>query len=175
MKKTVLFLICGTGLLLGFFTAKFLTPSPSVLQKAAATPTQMPVSQKNVITENTRLLVRYSFGGCGHVALKEEKMPASWTGKEAGTVSLPGTLFDTFEHNNLYLAKISQEKCDRHFILTAKDNQLLVTYQNDPSKVRDCYDFRPQLLSETELKKLQEGIYLESEEELTRMLEDYCS
>ncbi len=175
MKKTVLFLVCGTGLLLGFVTAKILTPSPSVLQKAAATPTQVAVSQRNVITENTRLLVRYSFGGCGHFTLQEEKMPTSWVGKEAGTIALPGTLFEAFEHNNLYLAKISQEKCDCHFVLTAKDNQLLVTYQNDPSKVRDCYDFRPELLSETELKKLQEGIYLESEEELTRMLEDYCS
>lgn len=175
MKKTVLFLICGTGLLLGFGMAKFLTPSPAVLQKAAATPTKMPISQSPVITENTRLLVRYSFGGCGHFELKEEKMPSAWVGKKADSLALPGTLFETFEQNNLYLAKISQEKCDRHFILTAKDNQLVVTYQNDPSKVRDRYEFRPQLLSETELLRLKEGIYLESEEELTRMLEDYCS
>ncbi len=175
MKKTMLFLICSSGLLLGFGIAKSLSPSPAVVNKAAVTPTQVPIARSSIITEDTRLMVRYSFGGCGHFTLKEEKLPVSWVGKEADTMTLPGTLFETFEHNHLYLAKISHNKCDRHFILIAKDNQLLVTYQNDPSKIRDRYDFRPQLLSEGELQKLKEGIYLDSEEELTRLLEDYCS
>lgn len=154
---------------------KALTPAPAVLQKTAASPTLPPVSSNSVVTESTRLLVRYSFGGCGHFELREEKMPTAWVGKEASSLALPGTLFETFEHNNLYLAKISQEKCNRHFILTALDNQLVVTYQNDPSKERDRYDFRPQLLPSEELEKLKAGIYLDSEEELTRMIEDYCS
>ncbi len=175
MKKPTFLLVCVTGLMLGFGTAKFLTPSPAILQKAAATPTQIPVSQTSVVTEDSRLLVRYSFGGCGHFTLNEEPLPASWIGKEAASLSLPGTLFETFEENTLYLAKISQKKCDCHFVLTAQGNELVVTYQNDPSKVRDRHSFRPQLLSETELQKLQAGIYLDSEEELTRLLEDYCS
>ena len=174
VKKLFLFAICGAGLVFGWGMARFLTPSPAVLQQAAES---APVSEADspLISEDTRLVVRYSFGGCGHFDLKEEKMPSTWVGKPASSVSLPGTLFESFENNIVYLAKISRNKCGSHFILTAQGNQLIVTYQNDPSRVRDRHDFRPQLLPEAELAKLKEGIYLESEEELTRTLEDYCS
>lgn len=149
--------------------------TPASVPKAAVTPTKAPLTQEQMIAEDTHLVVRYSFGGCGHFELKEEPLPGSWIGKQAGEVLLPGTVFDSFQQNTVYLAKISQEKCDRHFVVTARDNQLEVTYQNDPSRVRDRYDFEPRFLSQQELDRLRDGILLESEEELTRFIEDYCS
>jgi len=175
LKKFLFCAICILGLLFGWGMAKFLSPSPVILQKTVAKSSPFPAHSEPVILENTRLMVRYSYGGCGHYELKEKRLPSSWIGKSASDVSLTGTLFETYENNILYFAKISQEKCNRHFILTIKNNQLIVQYQNDPSRIRDCYDFLPQLLPQEELEKLKAGIEIESEEELTRLLEDYCS
>lgn len=175
-KIILLSAVCGAGLLFGWGMADFLTPSPPVLQQAAAeretleTPAPGPT-----INSATRLIIRYSYGGCGHYELKEERLPASWQGKQVSQVSLSGKLFENFENNTLYFAKISQGKCDRHFTVQAKEGMLTVTYQNDPSRIRDQYEFRPELLPAGELQKLEAGISLESEEELTAFLEDYCS
>ena len=173
MKKTWLIPVCLSGLVFGSLVAGWLAPDP--VPQAAVTPTKAPLSQEQTILADTRLVVRYSFGGCGHFELKEEPLPNSWIGKRAGEVLLPGTLFDSFEQNTVYLAKISQKKCDRHFVVTARENRLEVTYQNDPSRVRDRYDFEPRFLSQQELDRLHSGVFLESEEELTRFIEDYCS
>ena len=175
MKKLLFLLICIAGLLFGRGLAYVLTPSYVTLQNTTIEETNPSALDDSAVLETTRLMVRYSFGGCGHFELKEERLPTSWIGKPASEVSLPGTLFETYENNILYLAKISQEKCNRHFILKAEGNQLVVTYQNDPSKVRDRYQFLPQLLSQKELQSLKKGIYLESTEELSQRLEDYCS
>ena len=170
--------VCAAGLLFGWGMANFLAPSPPAMQRAAAEretkATPIPASAPTV-GPDTRLIVRYSYGGCGHYELKEEQIPSSWRGKPISQLSLPGKIFESYENDTLYFVKISQAKCDRHFILRAEQGKLVVTYQNDPSRIRDSYDFRPQLVPAGELKKLEEGIMLESEQELTAFLEDYCS
>ncbi len=178
-QKTIWFtIVCIAGLLFGWGMADFLTPSPPVLQQAAAereTKSSPIPAAGPTVGPDTRLIVRYSYGGCGHYELKEEQLPSSWQGKHTSEISLTGKLFENFENNTLYFAKISQGKCDRHFILQAEQGKLVVAYQNDPSRIRDSYEFRPELLPAGELKQLEEGILVESEEELTTYLEDYCS
>lgn len=173
MKRYWMIGVCVAGLLFGTGMALFLTPSEGVIEKTVAESVHREEGDR--IKEDTRLIVRYSFGGCGHYELKEEALPASWIGKIASTLALPGTIYEDYLNNTLYLAKISQKKCQRHFTVTAVDNQLVVSYQNDPSRIRDRYNFSPTLLSSEELELLQKGIQVESEEELTRLLEDYCS
>lgn len=173
MKRVWIIGVCTAGLMFGTGMALFLTPSEGMLEKTVAESVHR--EEGDTIKEDTRLMVRYSFGGCGHYELKEELLPSHWIGKSADSLSLPGTVYEDYMNNTLYLAKISQKKCGRHFIVTATDGQLVVSYQNDPTKIRDRYDFSPALLPSDELERLKKGVPVESEEELTRLLEDYCS
>jgi len=98
LKKFLFCAICILGLLFGWGMAKFLSPSPVILQKTVAKSSPFPAHSEPVILENTRLMVRYSYGGCGHYELKEKRLPSSWIGKSASDVSLTGTLFETYEN-----------------------------------------------------------------------------
>ena len=173
MKRYWIIGVCTAGLLFGTGMAHVLTPSEKIIEKTVAESIHR--EEEDTVKEDTRLMVRYSFGGCGHYELKEETLPSHWIGKTASSLALPGTVYEDYLNNTLYLAKISQKKCGRHFTVTASDGQLVVSYQNDPTKIRDRYDFSPALLPSEELERLKKGVLVESEEELTRFLEDYCS
>ena len=178
-KGRILFflMICIAGGLFGLGMGRLLTPDPAVLRRAAAErQTQAPaITPGPTVGPDSRLVIRYSYNGCGHSELSEQPLPASWKGKEAAKQKISGAVFDSMEQNTLYFAKISQGKCSKHFRVYAEGNQLITVYQNDPSRIRDSRPFRPQLLSAEEAERLQAGIFIESEEELTSLLEDYCS
>lgn len=167
----ILITVCAFGFLFGRGMANYLTPVSAVIPDSAA----QPAPDDPVISPDTRILIRRSYGGCGHFELEEKRLPSSWVGKSVSAVSVPGTIYESYENHTLRFAKISQKKCDRHFILTIRDNRLVVVYQNDPSRIHSQFDFLPDSLSEAEQTTLRSGIYLDSEEELTKTLENFSS
>ena len=161
-----------------FATLFFPKPSPEPVTQAEIIDSEPEATAHIQKTDkNTKVTIKTSYNGCGHSETRTDPVPSPLSGKPVDTVaaSYTGCIFDRFENDTIFLVCISQNKCDHHYILKAENNTLQVVYQNDPSRIRDEYEFSPSHLPKEELQKLNDGIKADSDAQLSRLIEDYTS
>ena len=152
------------------------TVSPAA---AAGNPTvtaSAPPVQKVTFTENSMLNMTYLYS-CGHTMSKVEKVPPEFIGKTLDEVreAFPEYDITSFSPGTSNAEKKLSSVCDEHYIMKLDGEKLLITYKNNPHKVKQEMPIDINMLPFETIEILNKGISVDGETELLEFMEDFAS
>jgi hypothetical protein len=114
---------------------------------------------------------------CKHITTKESELPiemANLTKEEIAQTYSDWTVKD-FSKDGVTLYKISEGLCDEHFVVNS-DEGIVTVYRLDSDYNKSLYektDIFTEYLSDEDIEKLQEGIYVYGIADLNSTLENF--
>ena len=136
------------------------------------------------ISPNTLIEERIHYSSCGHVITKldtvEEEL-VNMTKNEFSKhmeANSPNKRLITYSANKITLGVIKNHLCENHFIIGEKDGNITIFKigKNGEKIVEKIFpDYPISLLMEIDQEKIINGIVVDSEEELSEMLENFIS
>lgn len=152
------------------------TVSPAA---AAGNPTvtaSAPPVQKVTFTDNSMLNMTYVYS-CGHTATKVEKVPPEFIGKTLDEVkeAFPEYQITSFSPGTSIAEKKLSGVCDEHYVMKLDKEKLVITYKNNPQKIKQEMSIDINLLPFETIEILNKGIHIDGETELLEFMEDFAS
>jgi len=142
------------------------------------------IGEENIITPNTFIEERISYTACGHVLTKIKQVDDQFINmtKKEFTNFLddyyPNQKLIAFSTRNIVLGVTKNHLCENHFIVSEEDGVIAIFKINENGeKILDkaFTDYPISLLMEIDQEKIIEGIRVDSEEELSDILENFIS
>ena len=145
-------------------------------------------SKELKVGPNTKVILNTIYQNCGHetekildtqkyINMKENEIKRSIEEEKKEDEIYK---IEVFEDNILIISKKINEMCDRHFVVTQKDNKVIVYYEQYDSekklkndKVFKTTEISTEYLTEVDKQTLEEGIIVQEEKEINRVLESY--
>ncbi len=114
---------------------------------------------------------------CGHLSETAEDIPPQWIGKTQREVEAlqPDWHFLSFTEKAVLAEKNMDTVCDAHYIMRLERETLMVTYQNQPDKIRFQRTININLLPLETIDMLNRGIPIDGETELLEYMENFFS
>lgn len=134
-------------------------------------------SKQEKISPNCKFALKKYYDECSHFEYEEAELPkelVNLTRKEVEEYYKDWKI-ENFSENNLVLSKEINGYCDQHFIVKAK-NRIIEIYRIDTlGKLNEYKDtgIAIDYLPEDDIKKLENGIPIYGEGNLSSVLEDY--
>lgn len=168
----IIIALAGVG---GVLTAVFLPSNQPTLSVPITENT--PVSDSVLVNAETTLEFTTRYRACNHQEKETQEVHRTFLGitTEELAKKYEDFIYEKAEANTVFLFRTEEGKCDHHYLLCAEGNRLKVVFQNDPSKIKEEFVFSPEHLPKSEREDLQKGIPAESDQELSRLIEDYTS
>lgn len=142
------------------------------------------IGEENIITPNTFLEERISYTACGHVLTKIQLVDDQFINmtKKEFTNYLdeyyPNKKLIAFSTRNIVIGITKNHLCENHFIVGEEEGNIAIFKINENGeRILDkaFSDYPISLLMEIDQEKIIEGIIVDSEEELSDILENFIS
>lgn len=133
--------------------------------------------EENKVSINTKLILRKYYLDCNHIISKEVELPKELINlsKEEIIVEYPDWEIENFSDKELILYKKVYGICGEHFIIESGDDFIEV-YSLDEDYDKELYEITNvsiEYLTDEDIEKLEEGIYVYGLEELNSTLESF--
>ena len=150
-------------------------PPAAAAGNPAVTASAPPV-QKVTFTEDSMLHMTYLYS-CGHSVSKVEKVPAEFAGKTLDEVkeAFQEYHITSFSPGTSLGEKKLNSVCDEHYVMKLDGEKLVITYQNNPQKIKQEMPIDINLLPFETIEILNKGIRVDGETELLEFMEDFAS
>ncbi len=142
------------------------------------------IHEEDRISPNTVIEIEIKYKECNHTITKLAEIDdivINMTEEEYREYikeNLPNVKILSFSAKEIQLAEERNHLCPNHYIVGEADNKVAI-YKIDENGERYVYkifdDYPIALLKKVDQKKLQEGIVVDSEEELSDVLENFIS
>ena len=145
-------------------------------------------AQEPRVSVNTKIILNTSYQNCGHEIeeILDNKEYINM-GYEELNVKLQEKnksdeiwAIELFEDNIIVISRNIYQMCKKHFVVTQKDEKVIVYYEqyDDKKKLKNEKIFREtdifiEYLTKLDRQTLEEGIVVEGEKEVNRILENY--
>ena len=196
MKRYTLITIITIGIILGFLTGIYIykikqiksnnTEGIAELIEDECTYIAQLGSKDEILTANAKkektspncvLILKMYYQKCGHIIEKKEKIEeanVNLTEKELKE-KFPDWEVQKFTETEIVLYKEINDFCNEHYILKEKDGYIAI-YKLDENKneeLMETTNISTGYLEEEDLKKIKEGLFINTRKELNKTLEDY--
>lgn len=133
--------------------------------------------EKEKISPNAVLILKKQYKECGHAVKEYAEIPEEFVNltQEELEEKYEGWTLEKFSINEIIIQKQVEGVCDQHYLLKEKDGIVAVYKINrDGSQIlKEETGVAIEYLTENDKAKLKKGIYVDGEEELNTILEDY--
>lgn len=142
------------------------------------------IKEENIITPNTFIEERISYTACGHVLTKVKLVDNEFinmTKKEFTDYFndfYPNQKLIAFSASNIVIGVTKNHLCENHYVVGEDDGMIAIFKINENGeRILDKVfsDYPISLLMEIDQEKIIEGIIVDSEEELSDILENFIS
>ncbi|WHH59302.1 BofC C-terminal domain-containing protein [Petroclostridium sp. X23] len=130
---------------------------------------------------DTKLLFRVHYEGCGHDILTENTVTEDEVGITEADLKIKYSdwSMENFSAQQVIFTKSNDGKCPNHYIVKEYQGEVGLFYQNAPegkeSFVRLIDNINLKQLRQDDREKIQNGIFIDSDEELAQLIEDFNS
>lgn len=131
------------------------------------------------INEDTILVVRKYFKGCGHIIEEKSNISKEFVNmtKEDFKSLFSGWEIDAFNSKYVVISRTFNGYCQNHFIISIKDNRVAIFYSQpvDGDNLKLITPISVDNLPEKEVEDLKKGIVVNSFEDAIKIVEDFGS
>ena len=128
-------------------------------------------------TPNTSIVLKSYYTECGHAIRQYQELPKNLVNatKEEIQQAYPNWEIEEFNPTKVILKKEKEGVCEEHYVLREKENKIVVYKLDSEGKEVEekVTNISSEYLTQTDILKLQEGIFVYGQENVNRMLEDY--
>jgi hypothetical protein len=131
------------------------------------------------LSPNATIVTQKYFTKCSHTTQTTSTIPQDMVNltQEEITLAYKDWQIKSFEPTKVVLIRKFNAKCPTHYILKDKDGFIAIYYQMPVNGIdlKEVTTINISRLSKTDQEKIKEEIYIESDKELARILEDLNS
>ena len=134
-------------------------------------------AKKEKTSPNCILILKIYYQKCGHLIEKKEKIEEANVNltEEELKEKFPDWEVQKFTETEIVLYKELNEYCNEHYVLKEKDGNIAI-YKLDENKKEEFIEtteISTDYLEEEDLKRIKEGIFINTKKELNKTLEDF--
>lgn len=117
------------------------------------------------------------YTGCGHTVYNYGTAAERYIGlnEEELSSKFPGWGIEEFAGHRVTFGKVKQEKCPEHLLVKLDEGRITVFYDNGKGEIKEKTSILERNLRKEDRNRLAEGIRVDTENELARLLEDFGS
>ncbi len=181
---TLCFVLFLASFIFGYSMMKRATKDPSTAQKNSHTDDVEIIQEEVRISPNTVIEVEINYKECNHSITKVVELDdiiINMTEEQYRKYiedNFPNVRIVSFSSKEVRLVEERNHLCPNHYIIGEADSKVAI-YKIDENGEKYVYkifdDYPISLLKELDQKKLKEGIVVNSEEELSDVLENFIS
>jgi hypothetical protein len=131
----------------------------------------------DTVGENCQITFRHFYAECSHV--EDEVIPPPNRHSQMPLNELlnmhENSVIESKTDTEIMIKIYENKKCDKHYLAKLQGDKIVICYQNDLTKTKETIIKPASSFSYEDTVLLTQGIYLESDEELTKFIEDYAS
>lgn len=182
MRKIIIYgiIIFGFSIGIGFYYAnlwKINNPSVSYENKTKVENVVQTLSEEEKVSYNASFAIKKYYKECGHFKFNYSELPKEFINLSKSEVEnlYPDWKIEKFSSNEIVLSQELDEMCDEHFVLKlGEDNIEVYRDLNDgKQKLYKSTNISKDYLTNLDIEKLKEGIYVYGISNLNSAIEDF--
>lgn len=182
MRKIIIYgiIIFGVSIGIGFYYAnlwKINNPTVSYENKTTTENVVQTLSEEEKVSYNASFAIKKYYKECGHFKFNYSELPKELVNLSKTEVEnfYPDWKVEKFSANEVVLSQEIDERCDEHFILKLGEDNIEIyrDIKNGEEKLYKSTNISKDYLTNIDIEKLKEGIYVYGISNLNSAIEDF--
>ena len=134
-------------------------------------------SNDEKLSYNASFAIKKNYLGCGHFNFKYSELPKELVNLSKSEIEkmYPDWKVENYSNNNIVLSQDVEGFCDEHYVLKIGEDNIEIFKQIDKNKTKyyKSTNISKDYLTTSDLKRLNDGIFIYGIKDLNSTLEDF--